>query len=56
MHLAFAAGTPTVAIFMRENFDRWGPQAAHGRVIYDPQGHRAGEALDALLKSAARRP
>jgi hypothetical protein len=25
-------------------------------VIYDPQGHRAGEALDALLKSAARRP
>ncbi|HVH08077.1 MAG TPA: glycosyltransferase family 9 protein [Myxococcota bacterium] len=56
MHLAIAAGTPTVAIFMRENFDRWGPQAAHGRVIYDPQGHRAGEALDALLKSAARRP
>jgi ADP-heptose:LPS heptosyltransferase len=56
MHLAIAAGTPTVAIFLRQNFDRWGPQPAQGRVIYDPQGRRAGEALDALLKVANRTP
>jgi heptosyltransferase III len=55
MHLAIAAGTPTVAIFVRENFDRWGPQPAQGRVIYDPHGRHAGEALDAILKLAARR-
>jgi heptosyltransferase-3 len=56
MHLAIAAGTPTVAIFARQNFDRWGPQPAQGRVIYDPHGKRAGEALDAILKLAARQP
>jgi heptosyltransferase III len=56
MHLAIAAGTPTVAIFLRQNFDRWGPQPSQGRVIYDPNGRRAGEALDALLKIATRTP
>jgi heptosyltransferase-3 len=55
MHLAIAAGTPIVAVFVRQNFDRWGPQPAQGRVIYDPHGRRAGEALDAILKLAARR-
>ena len=56
MHLAIAAGTPTVAIFLRQNFDRWGPQPAQGRIIYDPHGRRAGEALDAVLKIATRTP
>lgn len=50
MHLAVAAGAPTVAVFMRANFDRWGPRPPHGRIVYDPDATRAGEVLDALLK------
>lgn len=50
MHLAIAAGAPTVAVFVRANFDRWGPRPPHGQVVYDPDATRAGEVLDALLK------
>jgi ADP-heptose:LPS heptosyltransferase len=53
MHLAIAAGAPTVALFTRPNFDRWGPRPPRGVVVYDPDGSRAGEALDAVLKIAA---
>jgi ADP-heptose:LPS heptosyltransferase len=53
MHLAIAAGAPTVALFTRPNFDRWGPRPPRGVVVYDPDGTRAGEALDAVLKIAA---
>lgn len=55
MHLAIAVGTPIVAIFVRQNYDRWGPRPPHGCVIYDPDGSRAGEAFDALLKHARAR-
>ncbi len=53
MHLAIAAGAPTVAVFVRANYERWGPRPPRGSVVYDPDGSRAGEALDAILKLAA---
>jgi ADP-heptose:LPS heptosyltransferase len=51
MHLAVAAGAPTVAVFGRANFERWGPRPPRGRVVFDPEGRRAGEVLDAVLKA-----
>jgi ADP-heptose:LPS heptosyltransferase len=56
MHLAIAAGAPTVAVFVRANFDRWGPRPPHGVALLDPEGTRTGEVLDALLKAAAGTP
>jgi ADP-heptose:LPS heptosyltransferase len=53
MHLSIAAGAPTVAVFVRGNFERWGPRPPRGAVVYDPDGTRAGEALDAILKLCA---
>ena len=53
MHLAVAAGAPTVAVFGRANFERWGPQPPRGRVVFDPEGSRSGEVLDAVLKACA---
>jgi heptosyltransferase-2 len=41
MHLARAAGTPTVAIFRRANYQRYGPPDEHNRVIYRPDGEVA---------------
>jgi ADP-heptose:LPS heptosyltransferase len=52
MHLAVASGAPTVAVFVRRNFERWGPRPPRGRVVYDPDGSRASEVLDALRKLA----
>jgi ADP-heptose:LPS heptosyltransferase len=54
MHLAIAAGTPTVAIFRKPNHERWGPRPPHGRVHYDPGGDDPAGALAALLELAAR--
>jgi len=51
MHLAVAAGAPTVAVFGRENFERWGPRPPRGCAVLDPEGRRAGEVLDAVLKA-----
>jgi ADP-heptose:LPS heptosyltransferase len=56
MHRAIAAGAPTVAVFVRANFERWGPRPPRGAVVYDPDGTRAGEALDAVLKLCAGTP
>jgi len=56
MHLAIAAGAPTVAVFSRANFDRWGPRPPKGVVLLDPEGARADRALDALLAAAAGTP
>jgi heptosyltransferase-3 len=53
MHLAVAAGAPTVAVFARPNFERWGPRPPRGSVVFDPDGQRSGEVLDAVLKAAA---
>lgn len=38
MHLAIAAGAPTVAVFRKENADRWGPRPPQGVAIVDPEG------------------
>jgi ADP-heptose:LPS heptosyltransferase len=51
MHLAVAAGAPTVAVFARSNFERWGPRPPRGSVVFDPDGRRVGEVLDAVLKA-----
>jgi lipopolysaccharide heptosyltransferase III len=53
MHLAIAAGAPTVAVFARANSERWGPRPPRGRAVFDPDGSRAGEVLDAVLKACA---
>jgi ADP-heptose:LPS heptosyltransferase len=56
MHLAIAAGAPTVAVFVRDNFDRWGPRPPHGVSIHDPDGTRAALVLDAVLDAVAGVP
>ena len=56
MHLAIAAGAPTVAVFVRDNFDRWGPRPPHGLSIHDPEGTRAVDVLDAVLDAVAGVP
>lgn len=53
MHLAVAVGAPTVAVFVRANYERWGPRPPQGAVVHDPDASRAGEVLDAVLKLCA---
>src|SRR5690606_5464554 len=56
MHLAIAAGAPTVAIFRKANADRWGPRPPHGEAIVDPDGRAVEPVVAALHRwSAARR-
>lgn len=50
MHLAIAAGAPTVAIFRRPNADRWGPRPPHGVAIVD----REGAAVEVVVAAARR--
>ncbi|HSJ98159.1 MAG TPA: glycosyltransferase family 9 protein, partial [Myxococcota bacterium] len=50
MHLAIAAGAPTVAVFRKPNADRWGPRPPHGEAIVDPGGMDV-----AAVVAAARR-
>jgi len=50
MHLAVAAGAPTVAVFRRPNADRWGPRPPHGEAVVDPDGTDV-----AAVVAAARR-
>ena len=38
MHLAYALGVPTVAIFLHPNFERWAPPADLVKVVYEPAG------------------
>jgi ADP-heptose:LPS heptosyltransferase len=45
MHLAYALGTPTVAIFNYPNFDRWAPPADFVTVAYDCAGCSPKEVL-----------
>jgi ADP-heptose:LPS heptosyltransferase len=54
MHLAIAAGTPTLAVFRKANHDRWGPRPPQGRVHHDPQGADPAGALEALLALASQ--
>jgi ADP-heptose:LPS heptosyltransferase len=43
MHLAYALGTRTIAIFLYPNFDRWGPPAV--RIAYQSGGCSSEEVL-----------
>jgi heptosyltransferase-3 len=38
MHLACALGIRTIAIFLKKNFNRWGPPAERARIVFDPNG------------------
>ena len=50
LHLAIAARAPTLAVFRKPNFHRWGPRPPRGEVVYDPAGTDATGALEALLR------
>lgn len=50
MHLAIAAGAPTVAVFRKANADRWGPRPPHGTAIVDADG----DAVEAIVAAARR--
>lgn len=55
MHLAIAAGAPTIALFRKPNHVRWGPRPPRGEVVFDPRGEDSGQAL-ALLARILGRP
>jgi ADP-heptose:LPS heptosyltransferase len=50
LHLSLAAGAPTVAVFRKSNFDRWGPRPPRGEVVHDPGGTGVDRALETLLR------
>lgn len=56
MHLAIAAGTPTVAVFRFEDWDKRGPRPPRGEVVYDPAGDDATAVVDALLRYCRPNP
>jgi len=50
MHLAIAAGAPTVAVFRKANADRWGPRPPHGEAVLDPDGTDVAAVVAALRR------
>jgi ADP-heptose:LPS heptosyltransferase len=54
MHLAMAAGAPTVALFRKSNHARWGPRPPRGYVVFDPSGEDAEQALALLAQIVAQ--
>ncbi len=48
MHLAIASGAPTVALFRKRNFARWGPRPPQGAVVFDPAGGEVMRVLEAV--------
>ena len=48
MHLAIAVGTPTLAIFVRDNADRFGPIGPRHRVLYAEGGVTATMVLETI--------
>ena len=47
MHLACAVGTRVVAIFEKQNFDRWGPPPGMARIVHQSGGCSVDEVLKA---------
>ena len=47
VHLACALRVRTVAIFLKENINRWGPPASLGRIVYGKSGVSAKDVIDA---------
>ncbi|HTF35165.1 MAG TPA: glycosyltransferase family 9 protein [Myxococcota bacterium] len=54
MHLAIAAGAPTVALFRKPNHVRWGPRPPRGEVVFDPRGEDSEHALGILARIVGR--
>jgi heptosyltransferase-3 len=54
MHLAIAAGAPTVALFRKPNHVRWGPRPPCGEVVFDPRGEDSERALGFLARILGR--
>ncbi|HKE12413.1 MAG TPA: glycosyltransferase family 9 protein [Myxococcota bacterium] len=54
MHLAIAAGAPTVALFRKPNHVRWGPRPPLGEVVFDPRGEDAEQTLSVLARIVGR--
>lgn len=50
MHLACAVGVRTIAIFQNPNFERWGPPASLGRIVYELQGASARKVLEVCFQ------
>jgi len=50
MHLSIAAGTKTIALFVKPNFDKYGPRQPQGEAVFDPLGTSANRALQTILK------
>jgi ADP-heptose:LPS heptosyltransferase len=51
MHLALASGAPVVALFRRDNRERWGPRG-RGEAVVDPEGREVEGVLAALERVA----
>ena len=49
VHLACALRVRTIAIFLKDNFDRWGPPPSLARVVYRDPVVSAREVLDECL-------
>ena len=52
MHLAIASGAPTIALFRKQNFMRWGPRPPQGEVVFDPAGGEVTRVLQAVERLA----
>jgi len=53
MHLACALRTRTVAIFLRRNFDRWGPLSRLAQIVYRDGGVSPDVVIDACCSELA---
>lgn len=51
MHLALGSGAPVVALFRRDNRERWGPRG-RGEAVVDPDGREVEGVLAALERVA----
>jgi ADP-heptose:LPS heptosyltransferase len=47
LHLACALGVRAVAIFLNDNFDRWGPPAELGRIVFRESGVTVADVFEA---------
>ncbi len=56
IHLACALHAPTVVIFLKNNFNRWGPPPSLARIVYRKTGASVAEVLEACLVELAGGP
>jgi heptosyltransferase-3 len=53
MHLAVAAGTPTIGLFRTPTGQDWGPMPGEGCYVYDPSGADVAQVLAAVRDTLA---